>query len=189
MVGHGGSSAGSYLADPTSPIPSHCASIVTTSTSRVNRMLYLSLSHAVFGMMHDTQRHTHTHTHFALVDFGSCWPPQYDTKGEGILITNHSELQYYLSLNNQQLLVKSQFISVHLISELADNLNAEAVLGTVQNVNWLGEFIWIISHQWIHLGGDKFNMLTHACPHKPLRKIVAICSQEVYGPLYVVTII
>ena len=29
MVGHGGSSAGSYLADPTSPIPSHCASICT----------------------------------------------------------------------------------------------------------------------------------------------------------------
>ena len=26
MVGHGGSSAGSYLADPTSTIPSHCAS-------------------------------------------------------------------------------------------------------------------------------------------------------------------
>ena len=37
MVGHGGSSAGSYLADPTSPIPSHCASIVTTSTLRVIR--------------------------------------------------------------------------------------------------------------------------------------------------------
>ena len=36
MVGHGGSSAGSYLADPTSPIPSHCASIVTTCTLRVN---------------------------------------------------------------------------------------------------------------------------------------------------------
>ena len=31
----GGSSAGSYLADPTSPIPSHCASIVVTSTLRV----------------------------------------------------------------------------------------------------------------------------------------------------------
>ena len=27
MLGHGGSSAGSYLADPTSPIPSHCAVI------------------------------------------------------------------------------------------------------------------------------------------------------------------
>ena len=36
MVGHGGSSAGSYLADPTSPIPSHCASIVVPSTVRVN---------------------------------------------------------------------------------------------------------------------------------------------------------
>ena len=36
MVGHGGSSAGLYLADPTSPIPSHCASIVATSTLRVN---------------------------------------------------------------------------------------------------------------------------------------------------------
>ena len=35
MVGHGGSSAGSYLADPTSPIPSHCASIVPTCTARV----------------------------------------------------------------------------------------------------------------------------------------------------------
>ena len=35
MVGHGGSSAGSYLADPTSPTPSHCASIVVTSTLRV----------------------------------------------------------------------------------------------------------------------------------------------------------
>ena len=37
MVGHEGSSAGSYLADPTSPIPSHCASIVVTSTLRVNK--------------------------------------------------------------------------------------------------------------------------------------------------------
>ena len=38
MVGHGRSSASSYLADPTSPIPSHCASIVATSTLRVNQM-------------------------------------------------------------------------------------------------------------------------------------------------------
>ena len=33
--GMGGSSAGSYLTDPTSPIPSYCASIVTTSTVKV----------------------------------------------------------------------------------------------------------------------------------------------------------
>ena len=33
---------------------------------------------------------------------GRAGRPQYDTKGEGIMITNHSELQYYLSLMNQQ---------------------------------------------------------------------------------------
>lgn len=33
---------------------------------------------------------------------GRAGRPQYDTKGEGILITNHTELQYYLSLMNQQ---------------------------------------------------------------------------------------
>jgi len=69
--------------------------------------------------------------------FGRAGRPQYDTKGEGILITNHSELQYYLSLLNQQLPVESQFIS-----KLADNLNAEIVLGTIQTVKdactWLG---------------------------------------------------
>ena len=42
MVRHGGSSAGSYLADPTSPIPSHCASFVATSTVRVNQEIAFS---------------------------------------------------------------------------------------------------------------------------------------------------
>ena len=41
MVGHGGSSAGSYLADPTSPIPSHCASIVATSALRVKTKFWV----------------------------------------------------------------------------------------------------------------------------------------------------
>ena len=43
MVGHGGSSAGSYLADPTSPIPSQCASIVATSTLRVNFLPFVHM--------------------------------------------------------------------------------------------------------------------------------------------------
>ncbi|KAG8221998.1 hypothetical protein J437_LFUL003378 [Ladona fulva] len=68
---------------------------------------------------------------------GRAGRPQYDTKGEGILITNHSELQYYLSLLNQQLPIESQ-----LMTKLPDMLNAEIVLGTVQNVRdavtWLG---------------------------------------------------
>ena len=42
MVGHGGSSAGLYLVDPTSPTPSHCASIVVTSTARVNTSVCFS---------------------------------------------------------------------------------------------------------------------------------------------------
>ncbi|KAJ7271901.1 Sec63 Brl domain-containing protein [Mycena haematopus] len=68
---------------------------------------------------------------------GRAGRPQYDTYGEGIIITNHSELQYYLSLLNQQLPIESQFVS-----KLADNLNAEIVLGTIRNrdeaVQWLG---------------------------------------------------
>ncbi|XP_063543869.1 U5 small nuclear ribonucleoprotein 200 kDa helicase [Cydia strobilella] len=68
---------------------------------------------------------------------GRAGRPQYDTKGEGILITNHSELQYYLSLLNQQLPIESQ-----MIGKLPDMLNAEIVLGSVQSVRdavaWLG---------------------------------------------------
>ncbi|KAF5753328.1 putative RNA helicase [Helianthus annuus] len=67
---------------------------------------------------------------------GRAGRPQFDTVGEGIIITGHSELQYYLSLMNQQLPIESQFVS-----KLADQLNAEVVLGTVQNakeaLNWL----------------------------------------------------
>uniref|UniRef100_A0A8D3C5P4 Activating signal cointegrator 1 complex subunit 3 n=1 Tax=Scophthalmus maximus TaxID=52904 RepID=A0A8D3C5P4_SCOMX len=68
---------------------------------------------------------------------GRAGRPQYDTKGEGILITSHGELQYYLSLLNQQLPIESQ-----MVGKLPDMLNAEIVLGNVQTVkdavNWLG---------------------------------------------------
>jgi len=68
---------------------------------------------------------------------GRAGRPQYDTHGEGIIITSHKELHYYLSLLNEQLPVESQYVH-----KLADNLNAEIVLGSVQNVmeavQWLG---------------------------------------------------
>ncbi|GJY73501.1 DExH-box ATP-dependent RNA helicase DExH12-like protein [Tanacetum coccineum] len=68
---------------------------------------------------------------------GRAGRPQYDTYGEGIIITGHSEVQYYLKLMNQQLPIESQFLS-----KLADHLNAEIVLGTIQNAkeaqHWLG---------------------------------------------------
>lgn len=60
---------------------------------------------------------------------GRAGRPQYDTKGEGILITSHGELQYYLSLLNQQLPIESQ-----MVCKLPDMLNAEIVLGNVQTV-------------------------------------------------------
>ncbi|KAF9624234.1 hypothetical protein IFM89_008969 [Coptis chinensis] len=80
-------------------------------------------------------------TELSLLDvmqmLGRAGRPQFDTYGEGIIITGHTELQYYLSLMNQQLPIESQFVS-----KLADQLNAEIVLGTVQNAregcNWLG---------------------------------------------------
>lgn len=62
---------------------------------------------------------------------------EYDTFGDGIIITAHSELRYYLSLLNQQLPIESQ-----LVSRLSDSLNAEIALGTIRSrddaVEWLG---------------------------------------------------
>ncbi|TPX36711.1 hypothetical protein SmJEL517_g01209 [Synchytrium microbalum] len=68
---------------------------------------------------------------------GRAGRPQFDTFGEGIIITTNQELQYYLSLLNEQLPIESQ-----LVSKLADTLNAEIVLGSIRNrdeaVQWLG---------------------------------------------------
>uniref|UniRef100_A0A7S2ZN48 Uncharacterized protein n=1 Tax=Rhodosorus marinus TaxID=101924 RepID=A0A7S2ZN48_9RHOD len=68
---------------------------------------------------------------------GRAGRPQYDTHGEGIMITTDSELQFYRSLLNQQLPIESQ-----MLSRLPDSLNAEIALGTVSNVKeasiWLG---------------------------------------------------
>ncbi|KAG9255114.1 Sec63 Brl domain-containing protein [Emericellopsis atlantica] len=68
---------------------------------------------------------------------GRAGRPQFDTYGEGIIITTQSEIQYYLSLLNQQLPIESQFVS-----KLVDNLNAEIVLGNVRTrddgIEWLG---------------------------------------------------
>jgi pre-mRNA-splicing helicase BRR2 len=81
--------------------------------------------------------------------FGRAGRPQFDTFGEGLIVTNHSELQYYLSLLNQQLPIESQFVS-----KLADNLNAEIVLGTVRNrdeaVDWLGyTYLYILKSHFL----------------------------------------
>ena len=43
MLGHGGSSDGSYLADPTSPIPSHCTVIILFQSVAVHQLSWLAL--------------------------------------------------------------------------------------------------------------------------------------------------
>ncbi|XP_031489870.1 DExH-box ATP-dependent RNA helicase DExH14 isoform X2 [Nymphaea colorata] len=69
--------------------------------------------------------------------FGRAGRPQFDKSGEGIIITTHDRLAYYLRLLTNQLPIESQFVS-----SLKDNMNAEVVLGTVTNVReacaWLG---------------------------------------------------
>ena len=42
MVWHEGSSAGSYLADPTSPIPSHCAVIILFKSVLVHQLPWIA---------------------------------------------------------------------------------------------------------------------------------------------------
>ncbi|KAI9608974.1 hypothetical protein H4Q26_005168 [Puccinia striiformis f. sp. tritici PST-130] len=72
---------------------------------------------------------------------GRAGRPQYDTYGEGIIITNHSELQFHLSITKSQLPIEPQ-----LVRRLAGILNAEIVLGTIRNqeeaAQWLGYTYW-----------------------------------------------
>eukprot|EP00457_Paulinella_chromatophora_P000148 gb/GEZN01000148.1/.p1 GENE.gb/GEZN01000148.1/~~gb/GEZN01000148.1/.p1 ORF type:complete len:2144 (+),score=329.45 gb/GEZN01000148.1/:63-6494(+) len=69
--------------------------------------------------------------------FGRAGRPQFDTSGEGFIITDHEKLHHYLSLLTAQMPIESQFISA-----LPDHLNAEIILGTVSNlreaISWLG---------------------------------------------------
>ena len=57
MLGHGGSSAGSYLADPTSPIPSHCAVIILFQSVAVHQLSWLALQE--LSRWTSEQRQTH----------------------------------------------------------------------------------------------------------------------------------
>lgn len=66
-----------------------------------------------------------------------------DSEGEGIIMTAHSELQYYLSLMNQQLPIESQ-----LIKKLPDMLNAEIVLGSVSTIQETA--LWL-TYTYLHV--------------------------------------
>ena len=69
--------------------------------------------------------------------FGRAGRPQFDTSGEGIIITSHNKLAHYCGMMTHSTPIESNFIG-----GMKDNLNAEVVLGTVGNVTeavaWLG---------------------------------------------------
>lgn len=74
--------------------------------------------------------------------FGRAGRPQYDTSGEGIIITKHEKLAHYLKLLNTGLPIESQYLSA-----LSNHLNAEVVLGNITSideaVSWLGyTYLW-----------------------------------------------
>ena len=52
--------------------------------------------------------------------FGRAGRPQFDSYGEGTIITSHDKLAHYLSLLTRQQPIESQ-----LVGSLTDNLNAE----------------------------------------------------------------
>jgi pre-mRNA-splicing helicase BRR2 len=101
-------------------LPAHCVIIKGTQVYDPEKGMWTELSHLDVCQM-----------------LGRAGRPQYDTFGEGVIITTDGELQYYLSLLNEQLPVESQ-----MVSRLADQLNAEVVMGSVANVadaaEWLG---------------------------------------------------
>lgn len=88
---------------------------------------------------------------------GRAGRPRYDKSGEGVIITAHDELQYYLAILNQQLPIESQ-----LMARLADSVNAEVARGSVctlsDAIDWLGEtYLYIRMLQaprLYHVGAD-----------------------------------
>lgn len=71
--------------------------------------------------------------------FGRAGRPQFDTEGEGTIITMHEHLGKYLNMLTSSIPIESQLGSS--ASRLADHLNAEVVSGTVssigEGVRWL----------------------------------------------------
>ena len=87
--------------------------------------------------------------------FGRAGRPQFESSGEGVLITTHDLLHHYLNAIFCQTPIESRFIS-----RLADNLLAEVVLGTVGELqdalHWLQyTFLWVRMQQnpGAYLGG------------------------------------
>jgi activating signal cointegrator complex subunit 3 len=115
--------------------------------------MYIIFIHTHARTHTHTCTHARTHAHTQVYDakkgtfvelgvldvmqiFGRAGRPQFDSSGEGIIITTHDKLNHYLHLMHNALPIESKFLPA-----LTDHLNAEVVLGTVSNtaeaVAWL----------------------------------------------------
>eukprot|EP00966_Prymnesium_polylepis_P087832 2032115-Prymnesium_polylepis.1 len=88
--------------------------------------------------------------------FGRAGRPQFDTSGEGIILTSHAKLAHYLSMLTQQLPIESQFVSM-----LCDHLNAEISLGTVTSVK---EAVTWLSYTYLYVRMCR-NPMVYGIPH------------------------
>ena len=122
MVRHGGSSAGSYLADPTSPIPSHCASIVATSTVRVNLSSYNCWKCLYYYM------------HWALVSTEICyWAPL--SHRFSIPLSNDCQNKFTSALLSEP--VSWGKFTLHLYHTHSSWKNAQIVLWSSYDISFL----------------------------------------------------
>jgi activating signal cointegrator complex subunit 3 len=75
--------------------------------------------------------------------FGRAGRPQFDTSGEAIMLTSYERLPHYLGLLTHQTPIESTFVN-----RLADHLNAEIVLGTVNNIQ---DAVQWLSYTYLHV--------------------------------------
>lgn len=75
--------------------------------------------------------------------FGRAGRPQFDTSGEGIIITTGDRYPHYLSMLTSSIPIESNFIKA-----LEDHLNAEIVSGTVTNVR---EAVTWLSYTYLYV--------------------------------------
>lgn len=89
--------------------------------------------------------------------FGRAGRPQFDTSGEGIIITGNEKLAHYLGMLTAQVPIESSFIKA-----LPDHLNAEIVSGTVTNVR---EAVLWLSYTYLYVRMMK-NPLVYGITHE-----------------------
>ena len=98
--------------------------------------------------------------------FGRAGRPNLDTRGEAFLMTEHSELQGYISILNQQMPIES-----HFLCTIANHMNAEISLGSISNMNeaveWLSNTYFYVRMQkdpkLYHLVGTDADSINSRC--------------------------